>query len=443
MTPRWGAQTELAIANFPVSGRRVPQPVIAALALIKRHAAAVNLELGVGRLDAELAAAIGIAADEVAAGQWDDQFPVDVFQTGSGTSTNMNVNEVIASLAGEQLGRSVHPNDDVNASQSSNDTFPSAVQIAALRRLDEHLVPSVALLARSFALAADRLVDVIKPGRTHLMDAVPISLGAELDAYHAQLAEALERLDACRPRLGRLPLGGTAVGTGLAAPVDFGDRVIERLAQTTGLPLTAAPSRVAAQGSRDALVELSGQLRNLAVALHKIASDIRLMASGPMTGLAEIRLPALQAGSSIMAGKVNPVMTETMAQVCAQVIGHDATVGMAGSLGILELNTFQPLIAANVLESIELLGNACRLFAERCVDGIEADVERARRMARSSPAATTSLVPLLGYDTVAAIVHEAEATGADLVDLAARHLPRAEAERLLDVDALANPHRRP
>lgn len=441
MTPRWGPQTELAIGNFPVSGHRVPTSVIAALALVKRHAAAVNLELGGGRIDAELAAAIAIAADEVAAGRWDDQFPVDVFQTGSGTSTNMNVNEVIASLAGEQLGRPVHPNDDVNASQSSNDTFPSAVQIAALRRLDAHLVPAVARLEASFARAATRFADVVKPGRTHLMDAVPISLGAELDAYRAQLDEALERLAACRPRLGRLPLGGTAVGTGLAAPPGFGDRLIDRLARATGLPLVAAPSRVAAQGSRDALVELSGQLRGLAVALHKIASDIRLMSSGPATGLGELRLPALQAGSSIMAGKVNPVLTETMAQVCAQVIGHDAAVGMAGSLGILELNTFQPLIAFDVLESIELLGNACRLFAERCIDGLEADAERARRNARSSPAVTTSLVPLIGYDAVAAIVNEAATTGADLVELAARHLPREDAERLLDVDALADPHR--
>jgi len=434
---RYGKQTELALGNFPVSGERVPLAVIRALAMIKAEAAAVNLELRVSAIDAPLVDAIAEAAQEIIDGRHDDQFGLDVFQTGSGTSTNMNVNEVIASLAGERLGRAVHPNDDVNASQSSNDTFPTAVQLAAMEQLDVDLFPALGTLRTSLRDAGARFADVVKAGRTHLMDAVPIMLGAEFDAYAAQVEEAIERLESTRHRLCRVPLGGTAVGTGLASPAGFGDRVVERIAARTSLPVTVAPSRVAAQGSRDSLVEVSGQLRGLAAALLKIASDIRLMASGPNTGLAEIRLPALQAGSSIMAGKVNPVMTEMLAQVCVQVMGNDVAVGIAGSQGILELNTFQPMMAANVLRSIHLLANAARLFATRCVDGIEADVERTLRFARSSPSISTALVPSLGYDRVAELVKTAAASGIDMVEAASALMPRADAEAALDVHKMA------
>ena len=433
---RYGKQTELAIGNFPVSGEVVPLPVIRALARIKAEAAAVNAELGVEHVDADVAAAVAVAAGEIIDGRWDDQFVLDVFQTGSGTSTNMNVNEVIASLAGERLGRELHPNDHVNASQSSNDTFPTAVQLATAQELDGELIPALQTLSASLGGAAERFADVVKTGRTHLMDAVPITLGAEFDAYRAQVDEAIERLDALRPRLCRVPLGGTAVGTGLASPPEFGVRVVARLAERTGLPVTVAPSRVAAQGSRDALVEVSGQLRGLAAALMKIAADVRLMSSGPNTGLAEIRLPALQAGSSIMAGKVNPVMTEMMAQVCAQVMGNDVAVGIAGSQGILELNTYQPMIAANVLGSVRLLANAARLFATKCVDGIEADVERNLRYARMSPSISTALVPSLGYDAVAQLVKSSAARGIDMLEAAseadAARRSRARARRAPD-----------
>jgi len=439
----YGTQTTLAIGNFPVSGERVPLAVVRALALIKSEAAAVNLELGVAGIDEPLVEAIGIAAGQIIDGRWDDQFPLDVFQTGSGTSTNMNVNEVIAHLAGDQVGRAVHPNDDVNASQSSNDTFPTAVQLAVLEQLDVDLLPALGVLRGSLAGAAERFADVVKAGRTHLMDAVPITLGAELDAYRWQVDEAVERLEGTRVRLCRVPLGGTAVGTGLASPATFGERVVARIAARTSLPITVAPSRVAAQGSRDALVEVSGQLRGLAAALLKIAGDIRLMASGPATGLGEIRLPALQAGSSIMAGKVNPVMTEMLAQVCVQVFGNDVAVGFAGSQGILELNTFQPMMAANVLRSVHLLANAARLFATRCIDGMEADEERCLRNARSSPSISTALLPTLGYDAVAGLVALANERGTDMVEAASTVMPREDAERALDVRRMATGREHP
>ena len=437
---RYGTQTALAIGNFPVSGERMPLAVVRALALIKAEAAAVNHELGVPGIDGPLSAAIGVAAHQIIDGWWDDQFPLDVFQTGSGTSTNMNVNEVIAHLASEQLGRAVHPNDHVNASQSSNDTFPTAVQLAILEQLDVDLFPALGVLRGSLAAAADRFADVVKAGRTHLMDAVPITLGAELDAYRWQIEEAVERLEGTRVRLCRVPLGGTAVGTGLASPPEFGERVIAQVAARTNLPVVAAPSRVAAQGSRDALVEVSGQLRGLAAALLKIAGDVRLMASGPATGLGEIRLPALQAGSSIMAGKVNPVMTEMLAQVCVQVLGNDVAVGFAGSQGILELNTFQPMMAANVLRSVHLLANAARLFATRCIDGMEADEDRCLRGARSSPSISTALLPTLGYDAVASLVALANERGLDMVDAASTVMAREDAERALDVRRMATGH---
>ena len=440
---RWGHETDHAIANFPVSGRRMPIAVIHALAAIKAEAARVNHELGVQGLDRDVATAIATAADSVAAGEWDEQFPLDVYQTGSGTSTNMNVNEVVASLASEALGRAVHPNDHVNASQSSNDTFPTATTMAAVGAVRDQLVPAIDRLERSLTQVAARTVDVVKAARTHLMDAVPITLGAELTAYASQLAEARERLDSTLGRAGRVPLGGTAVGTGLNAPAEFGDRTIERLRERTGLDLTVAPNRTAAQGSRDGLVELSGQVRGLAVVLFKIANDIRWMASGPATGLAEIRLPELQAGSSIMPGKVNPVMAETLTQVCVQAMGNDAAVAFAASQGAFELNAYQPLIAVNVLDSISLLANATRLFAERCVDGIEADADRALRYARSSPAIATALNPLLGYERVAALVAEGVAAGRPIRDVVVERtgLDPAVVDHALDVHAMADPHR--
>jgi fumarate hydratase class II len=438
---RWGKETELAIGNFPVSGRTMPIAIVHALAAIKAEAATVNRELGVAGVDGDTAAAITAAADEVAAGAWDDQFPLDVFQTGSGTSTNMNVNEVIAHLA-SSADRTVHPNDHVNASQSSNDTFPTAVAIAALLAVRDRLLPALDALHHSLAGVAERTRDVVKAARTHLMDAVPITLGAEFDAYASQVAESRERIVATLPRAGRVPLGGTAVGTGLNAPLDFGRRTIERLHRRTGLDLSVAPDRVAAQGSRDALVELSGQLRGLAVALLKIANDVRWMASGPATGLAEIRLPALQAGSSIMPGKVNPVMAEMLSQVCVQVMGNDAVVALAASQGTFELNTYQPVIAVNLLDAIELLAAAATLFARRCVDGIEADVERNRRHAESSPAIATALNPLLGYERVAQLVEQAIDTRRPLREVVAGSgdLDPATVDRLLDVDSMADPH---
>jgi fumarate hydratase class II len=435
----WGAQTQRAVDNFPISGRPIDARLIRALAMVKAEAAVVNgRRKDVPSVTRAMADAIRDAADEVAAGTHDDQFPIDVFQTGSGTSSNMNANEVIARLASERLGEPVHPNDHVNAGQSSNDVFPTAIHLAAAEGVQDHLLPALDHLTRSLRRKSRELKGVVKAGRTHLMDAVPITLGQELGGYATQVAQSAQRLREALPRLGELPLGGTAVGTGINTPKGFGGSVAKRLAARTGLPLTEAKDHMAAQAARDALVETSGQLRGAAVALVKIANDLRWMASGPMTGLAEIRLPDLQPGSSIMPGKVNPVLCEAVTQVAAQVIGNDAAVAFGGSQGNFELNVYMPMMARNVLESIELLANVSRLFADRCVDGITADEERCRRYAESSPAIATSLNPYLGYERTAELIKESLRTGTPIRDLVAAtgEVSPEDLDRALDALAL-------
>ncbi|MER6699035.1 class II fumarate hydratase [Streptomyces fimicarius] len=398
---KWRAQTQRAVENFPVSGQRLERAHIEALARIKGAAAKVNAELKV--LDPDIAAAIQEAAAEVASGRWDEHFPVDVFQTGSGTSSNMNTNEVIATLATERLGREVHPNDHVNASQSSNDVFPSSIHIAATAAVTADLIPALDHLADSLGRKSAEFAEVVKSGRTHLMDATPVTLGQEFGGYAAQIRYGVERLRASLPRLAELPLGGTAVGTGINTPPGFSAAVIAEVAEATGLPLTEARDHFEAQGARDGLVETSGQLRTIAVSLTKISNDLRWMASGPRTGLAEIALPDLQPGSSIMPGKVNPVIPEAVLMVAAQVTGNDATVATAGAAGNFELNVMLPVIAKNLLESVRLLANASRLLADRTVDGITADVERARAYAESSPSVVTPLNKYIGYEEAAKV----------------------------------------
>jgi fumarate hydratase class II len=401
---KWRAQTQRAVENFPVSGLTIERSLIAALAAVKGAAAVVNAELGV--VPDDLAKAVQSAAAEVASGQWDGEFPIDVYQTGSGTSSNMNTNEVLATLATERLGAPVHPNDHVNASQSSNDVFPSAIHIAATGSIVGDLAPALDHLAASLERKRDEFKDVVKSGRTHLMDATPVTLGQEFGGYAAAIRIGIERLEGVLPRVGELPLGGTAVGTGINTPPGFADKVISRLADELQLPLTEARDHFEAQASRDALVEASGVLRTIAVSLYKIANDLRWMSSGPRTGLMEIRLPDLQPGSSIMPGKVNPVIPEAVCQVVAQVIGNDAAVAFGGSAGNFELNVMLPVIARNLLESIRLLANISRLFADRCVDGIEADVERCRRYAESSPSIVTPLNKYIGYNEAAAVAKQ-------------------------------------
>ncbi|MFH9366608.1 class II fumarate hydratase [Streptomyces anulatus] len=398
---KWRAQTQRAVENFPVSGQRLERAHIEALARIKGAAAKVNAELKV--LDPDISAAIQEAAAEVASGRWDEHFPVDVFQTGSGTSSNMNTNEVIATLATERLGREVHPNDHVNASQSSNDVFPSSIHIAATAAVTAGLIPALDHLAESLGRKSAEFSEVVKSGRTHLMDATPVTLGQEFGGYAAQIRYGVERLRASLPRLAELPLGGTAVGTGINTPPGFSAAVIAEVADATGLPLTEARDHFEAQGARDGLVETSGQLRTIAVSLTKISNDLRWMASGPRTGLAEIALPDLQPGSSIMPGKVNPVIPEAVLMVAAQVTGNDATVATAGAAGNFELNVMLPVIAKNLLESVRLLANASRLLADRTVDGITADVERARAYAESSPSVVTPLNKYIGYEEAAKV----------------------------------------
>src|SRR5215211_1279916 len=398
------AQTQRAVENFPVSGMPIDSALIAALGLIKGAAARVNAKLGV--LEADQAAAIVSAAEEVAAGKHDAQFPIDVFQTGSGTSSNMNANEVIASLAERALGAPVHPNDHVNASQSCNDVFPSAIHIAATQSMINTLVPSLRHLEMTLAAKADEFAEVVKSGRTHLMDATPVTLGQEFGGYAAAVRYGIERLRASLPRVGELPLGGTAVGTGINTPPGFAAAIIERLAGQLDLPLTEARDHFEAQSSRDGLVEASGQLRTIAVGLVKIANDLRWMGSGPRTGLGEIFLPDLQPGSSIMPGKVNPVIPEATIQVAAQVIGNDAAVTFAGTTGNFELNVTLPLMARNVLESIRLLANVSRILADRCIDGITANVERLRELAESSPSIVTPLNKYIGYEEAAKVAKQ-------------------------------------
>ncbi|MGO9872390.1 MAG: class II fumarate hydratase [Acidimicrobiia bacterium] len=437
----WGAQTQRAVENFRISARPVDGRVIRALALIKSEAAKVNAGLReVPDVDRRIANAIAAAADEVAEDGYRDQFPVDAFQTGSGTSTNMNMNEVLACLASARLGKAgaVHPNDQVNASQSSNDVFPSAVHLAAAEAVTEDLIPAATKLASGLRNKQRQFAHVVKAGRTHLMDATPVTLGQEFGGYATQVEEGIARLNDALPRLCVLPLGGTAVGTGINAPKGFAHKVVTRLARRTGLPLSEAKDHFAAQGARDALVETSGQLRGLAVALVKIANDLRWMGSGPRAGLAEIRIPELQPGSSIMPGKVNPVIPEVVTQVGAQVMGNDVTIGFAGAQGNFELNVFVPLIARDLLESIALLANACAVFAERCVAGIEANVDRLRVYAESSPSIGTSLTPYIGYEATAEVVKESARTGKSIRQIVRgrKLMTDDELDRALDVEAM-------
>ncbi|MFD9854049.1 class II fumarate hydratase [[Kitasatospora] papulosa] len=426
---KWRAQTQRAVENFPISGQRLERAHIEALARIKAAAAKVNAELGV--LDPDVARAIQESAAEVAAGRWDGHFPVDVFQTGSGTSSNMNTNEVLATLATERLGRDVHPNDHVNASQSSNDVFPSSIHIAATAAVTADLIPALDHLAASLERKSAEFAEVVKSGRTHLMDATPVTLGQEFGGYAAQIRHGVERLHASLPRLAELPLGGTAVGTGINTPAGFSAAVIAEVARTTGLPLTEARNHFEAQGARDGLVEASGQLRTVAVSLTKISNDLRWMASGPRTGLAEITLPDLQPGSSIMPGKVNPVIPEAVLMVAAQVTGNDATVAAAGAAGNFELNVMLPVIAKNLLESVRLLANASRLLADRTVDGITADAERARRYAESSPSVVTPLNRYIGYEEAAKVAKKSLAEGTTIREtvLAGGYVERGDLTR--------------
>jgi fumarate hydratase class II len=417
----WGAETSKALENFPISGEPVPASVIHWLGRIKAASARVNRDLGL--LDADLAERIAQAADRVADGEFDDQFPLDVFQTGSGTSSNMNANEVIAALAGD-AGEGVHPgdgahaNDHVNMGQSSNDVFPSAVHLAALDTATNQLLPALERLEASLQAKAEQFKDVVKSGRTHLMDAVPVTLGHEFAGYAAQIRLGIKRISGALPQVAQIPLGGTATGTGLNTHQEFATRVRARLTEATGLDIDGPEDPFEAQGNRDALVELSGALKVLAVSLIKIAGDLALMGSGPRAGIGELLLPELQKGSSIMPGKVNPVIPEVVIQVSDQVIGNDTAITLAGSQGQFELNVRVPLIARNLLDSIRLLNSTARVFAEKCVDGIEVNAEGARRSAEMTLAAATALNPYIGYDKGAEIVGEAARSGRPLREVA-------------------------
>jgi fumarate hydratase class II len=431
----WGGETDKAIANFPVSGEPIPAAVARWLGRIKAAAARANADLGL--LDEELAGRVAAAADRVAAGEFDGQFPVDVFQTGSGTSSNMNANEVIAALAGPD----VHPNDHVNMGQSSNDVFPSAVHLAALGELTHDLLPALERLAASLERKAFEFDDVVKSGRTHLMDAVPVTLGQEFAGYAAQVRQGIARLDDALARLGQIPLGGTATGTGLNTHPEFAARVRDLLSRDTGLPISAPVDHFEAQAARDGLVEASGALKVVAVSLTKIANDLRLMGSGPRAGLSELFLPELQKGSSIMPGKVNPVIPEVVTQVAAQVIGNDAAITVGGLQGHFELNVFVPLMARNLLQSIGLLASASRLLAEKCVDGIEANRESCERYAELTLSAATALNPHIGYDKASEIVKAAAESGRSLREVAREAgVDDAVLDQALDYRAMAKPH---
>jgi fumarate hydratase class II len=439
----WRAQTQRAIENFPISGTTLESRHIHALAAVKAAAALVNAELGV--IAEEQATAIRDAAAVVMSGDHDDQFPLDVFQTGSGTSSNMNMNEVLATLA-TRAGVEVHPNDHVNASQSSNDTFPTSIHVAAAVAVAEDLQPALAVLAESLEAKAAEFQGMVKSGRTHLMDATPVTLGQEFGGYAATVRLAAERLDAVLPRVRELPLGGTAVGTGINTPPGFAARVIEELGTLTGQPFTEARNHFEAQGTRDSLVELSGVLRTIAVGLTKICNDLRWMSSGPTTGLSEIHLPDLQPGSSIMPGKVNPVLPEATLMVCAQVIGNDATVTAAGASGNFELNVMMPVMARALLESVRILSSSTRLLATRCVDGITADAERMRRYAESSPSVVTPLNKYLGYEEAAKVAKESLKAGRTIREqvLAMGYVDRGvltleQLDAALDVEGMTHP----
>jgi len=443
----WRAQTQRAVENFPLSGLRIDGELIRALAAIKGAAATVNGELGV--IDADLATAIHDAAADIAnSGGYADAFPIDVFQTGSGTSSNMNANEVIATLASRRLGRDVHPNDHVNASQSSNDVFPSAIHLAATRAVARDLIPALEHLEAALTRKATEFADVVKSGRTHLMDATPVTLGQEFGGYAAQIRYGVERLTSSLPRLAELPLGGTAVGTGINTPPGFAAAVIGKLAADMDLPLTEARDHFEAQGARDALVETSGQLRTIAVGLFKIANDLRWMSSGPRAGLGEIHIPDLQPGSSIMPGKVNPVVAEAACQIVAQVVGNDTVIAFGGAAGNFELNVMLPVIARNLLESLRLLANVSRLLADRCVDGITANAEHCRELAESSPSIVTPLNRYIGYENAAKAAKKALADGItvrqaviDLGFVDGERLTEEQLDQALDVLSMAYPHR--
>jgi fumarate hydratase, class II len=431
----WGGETAKAIGNFPVSGEPIPVPVARWLGRLKAAAARVNGELGL--LDAEKAQRIAAAADRVAAGELDDQFPIDVFQTGSGTSSNMNANEVIATLAGD----GVHANDDVNMGQSSNDVFPSAVHLAALDETVHDLLPALEGLADALEAKAQEFVDVVKSGRTHWMDAVPVTLGQEFGGYAAQVREGHARVSATLERLGKIPLGGTAVGTGLNTHPEFAERVRVLLAKDTGLHISAPADPFESQAARDALVEASGALKTLAVSLTKIANDLRFLGSGPRAGLAEIFLPELQKGSSIMPGKVNPVIPEVVTQVAAQVIGNDQAIAIGGMQGHFELNVFVPLLARNLLQSIKLLVSACRLLDTKCVSGIEANREQTEHYAEATLSAATALNPYIGYDKASEIVKKAVASGRSLREVAREEgVAEDVLDEALDYRKMARPH---
>jgi fumarate hydratase class II len=433
----WGGETTKAVENFPVSGEQVPASVIHWLGRIKAAAARTNAELGI--LDQEIADRVAAAGDEVASGEHDEQFPIDVFQTGSGTSSNMNANEVMASLAGE----GVHPNDHVNMGQSSNDVFPSAVHLAALDEATSKLLPALEKLSRSLAAKADEFDDVVKAGRTHLMDAVPVTLGQEFSGYATQVRLGRERVAQALPRVGQIPLGGTATGTGLNTHPDFAAGVRSKLTEATGLDIEAPADPFEAQANRDALVELSGALKVVAVSLTKIAQDLALMGSGPRTGLSELALPELQKGSSIMPGKVNPVIPEVVMQVAAQVIGNDTAITIGGMQGQFELNVRIPLIARNLLQSIHILSTATTMLAEKCVDGLEANREVCERHAESTPAIATALNPFIGYDKGTEIVNEAVASRRTIREVALeKGVDEETLDKALDLRAMARPHER-
>ena len=434
-TKLWGGETDKAVANFPVSGHPIPAPVVHWLGRLKAAAARVNAELG--KLDPELAERIAAAADAVAAGEHDDQFPVDVFQTGSGTSSNMNANEVVANLAGD----GAHPNDHVNMGQSSNDVFPSAVHLAALGEVSAELLPALGLLAAALDAKAAEFADQVKSGRTHLMDAVPVTLGQEFAGFASQIGLGAARVRDTLDRVGQIPLGGTATGTGINTHPEFAERVRSQLSEASGLEISAPADRFEAQANRDALVELSGALKVVAVSMIKIAGDLALMGSGPRAGLAEVLLPELQKGSSIMPGKVNPVICEVVIQVGDQVIGNDAAITVAGTQGQFELNVRVPLIARNLLDQIKLLTAASRLLADRCVSGIQANEQVLRRHAESTLQVATALTPHIGYDAATEIVKEAASSGRTVREVALEQgVEEAILEQALDFGAMARPH---
>jgi fumarate hydratase class II len=428
----WGGETTKAVANFPISGERVPVAVVRWLGRIKGAAARANADLGL--LDAELAGRIADAGDAVANGDHDDQFPIDVFQTGSGTSSNMNANEVLANLAGD----GAHPNDHVNMGQSSNDVFPSAVHLAALDESTHTLLPALEQLEQSFLAKAEAFADIVKAGRTHLMDAVPVTLGQEFGGYAAQIRLGRRRIENALPQVAQIPLGGTATGTGLNTHPEFAERVRAKLAEATGLTISAAEDPFEAQANRDALVELSGALKVVAVSLTKIANDLALMGSGPRAGIGEIFLPELQKGSSIMPGKVNPVLPEVVLQVAAQVIGNDTAITVGGTQGQFELNVRIPLIARNLLQSIHLLSTTAVAFKEKCVDGIEPNHEGCEASAEGTLAVATALNPFIGYDKASEIVKDASKSGRTLREVAREHgVDEETLDKALDLRKIA------